>query len=349
MIRTPILLILVAFSSFSSCHYRTASEPTETSKAVKEEQISLGGIIAEQLANLSPIDSSLANRETLFAGSLQQIKKLSEEIKLKKPGKEAENTLRRAWTEQQEKITGQLENLSTEDARNWIALNDSLLKYSGEVVYADELERMAYNIAVPEIMTESMIKSFCYTKLYDRIYINFLGSSAMEYEHTTGGKVRIIQDTNYPFDGSIVLKMELQDTRYLDVFVRVPHWADRASVTVKGVKYNVVPGTYTEIAKKWKNGDEVEIVLGMRPDTVSNGQGHFAFTYGPLLLAYSDMQNDSLFFSGTDPVKYLRYVSPPGKMPTFTFSGIPQKTLVLQPYFSEEQEGSTRTAWIKTL
>ncbi|MCW0481406.1 beta-L-arabinofuranosidase domain-containing protein [Gaoshiqia sediminis] len=349
MIRTPILLTLVAFSLFSSCRYRTAPEPTETSKALKDEQIALGGIIAEQLTDYSLINSSLANREAVFAESLQHLRALSEEMKYEKTGEEAENEFRRAWTKQQEKITRQLENLSIDDARNWIALNDSLLKYSGEVVYADELERMAYNIAVPEIMTESMIKSFCYTNLYDRIYVNFFSSSYMEYEHTTGGKVRIIQDTNYPFDGSIVLKIELQDTRYLDLFVRIPHWADRASVTVKGVKYNVIPGTYTEIAKKWKNGDEMEIVLGMRPDTVSNGQGNFAFTYGPLLLAYSDMQNDSLVFSGTDPVKYLRYVSPPGKMPTFTFSGIPQKTLVLQPYFSEEQEGRTRTAWIKTL
>jgi hypothetical protein len=141
--------------------------------------------------------------------------------------------------------------------------------------------------------------------------------------------------------------MELQDKRYLDFYVRIPEWANKASVTVKGVKYNVIPGQFTEIAKKWKNGDEIEIIIGLRPVVTERANPKaFALTYGPLFLSYLESANVPLSFDDDDPIKYLQFVSPPDKMPTFTFSGIRDTSLVLQPLFAETPDGLNRSIWI---
>ncbi len=179
---------------------------------------------------------------------------------------------------------------------------------------------MVYNAPVPEVVTGKMVKSFCYTRLYDRIYVNLFGSSEVEYEHTTGGRVRILQDTGYPFDGRIVLKVELQESRYLDLFIRIPQWSKQNSVEVKGVRYNTVAGAYTEVARKWKDGDQAEVVLGLRPEVIREKQGSVAFRYGPLILSYLPSDQEEIFFRGTDPIRYLELVSPAGEMPTFTLT-----------------------------
>jgi DUF1680 family protein len=116
---------------------------------------------------------------------------------------------------------------------------------------------------------------------------------------------------------------------------------------MKGVMYNSHPGNYAEVARKWKNGDVVEIVLGLRPDTIREGRS-MAFTYGPMMLAYSVKADSMAPFRDTDPFRHLRLVSPIGEMPTFTFSGIPNETLVLQPFFARRDSGQNKTAWIKT-
>ncbi|WP_423128868.1 hypothetical protein [Gaoshiqia sp. Z1-71] len=347
MKRDLFLLVFVLISLFSSCRYRTAPDQVGVSKAVASGQISLGGIIAEQLVEEHPENHNNETREHNLAQATNKLIIKTEELKNRNRTIKTENLIR-DWETLQETITDRFEQLTAEDIRLWVAWNDSLLKYTGQVWFADELERMFYNAPIPDVITEEQVKSVCYTRLYDRIYVNIYGSSAIEYEHTTGGKIRMIQDTKYPYDGSIRLRFEMQDTRYLDLFIRIPEWADRASVTVKGVKYNVIAGQFTEVAKKWKNGDEVEIILGMRPNVIRSMGNKLAFTYGPLFLTYVKPFHELPVFPESDPIRHLQFVSPPGTIPTFTFSGIPREALALQPYFAERDSAEVRTAWIKT-
>lgn len=339
----PAFIFLISLFVFSSCHYRTAEVSVNTSNSFSPEQISLGGVIGEELIGRGILNASDDSFQPIFAVRITQLLNRLEE--LKQVDKPLNENYKEEWEKLKQDILNQFEDLTVEDTKSWMSLNDSLLKYSGEVVFADELEKIIFNSKIPETINEKEIKSVFYTNLYDRVYLNIYGSSTVEYEHTTGGKVRIIQDTQYPYNGSIILKVELQDTRYLDLYIRIPEWADMSSVTVKGVKYTVNAGQYTEVAKKWENGDEVEIILGMRPVAVKNESGEFAFQYGSLLLEYEKLPGNNVSFTDSDPYKYLQYVSPPGENPTFTFSGLAGKTIVLQSQFSEG-EHMERTPWI---
>lgn len=142
----------------------------------------------------------------------------------------------------------------------WAELNKSLLKFSGEVRFGDALERLLYEPKVP-VLSEKFLKSVIYTHLDDQIFVNLIGSSSLNHYHTTGGTIKLIQVTDFPEGNEITLKCECDDTRFLDVFIRIPSWAVNPTVTHGNVKYVARAGEYCEISRKWKNGDEFKIVL----------------------------------------------------------------------------------------
>ncbi|WP_163712795.1 glycoside hydrolase family protein [Mangrovibacterium lignilyticum] len=339
------LLTLLLLSFLAACKYRTAPEQAGSSDTIPQSEISLGGVLAEKTNGLMPLDSANSARQPIaIEGILNLQEKVGQMVQQRDPT--ISDSLLGEWETMRGDVALNFENLADADLQKWTELNDSLLKYTGLVCFADELEKVFFNSQSPGVVTEDAVKSVSYTRRYDRIYVNIYNNSTLDFEHTTGGKIRLIQDTSYPNDGRITFRVEIEDTRYMDLYVRIPEWSKISAVTVKGVKYPVHPGQYTEIAKKWKNGDEVEVILGLRPEVVENEQGQFAFTYGPLFLTYIKDSTLVSGFADTDPIKYLQFVSPPGKMPTFTFSGIIDHTLVLQPFYAEKENGTSRTVWI---
>ncbi len=150
--------------------------------------------------------------------------------------------------------------LFPEAVSKWAELNVSLVKLSGEVRFGDAFEKLVYG---PEniFISEKLLKSVIYTHVFDQIFVNVIGSSSMDYQHTTGGKVRIIQETNYPDANEMILKSECSDLRYMDVFIRIPSWAINPTVTHGNVKYVARPGEYCQITRKWKTGDEIRVML----------------------------------------------------------------------------------------
>ena len=73
--------------------------------------------------------------------------------------------------------------------------------------------------------------------------------------------------------------------------IRYPGWAKEGelAINVNGnkTKYNKTPNGYAEVSRKWKKGDEVEIVLPIEVgvEQLHDESSNFAFTYGPIVLA----------------------------------------------------------------
>lgn len=151
-------------------------------------------------------------------------------------------------------------NLSSENAIKWARLNADLLKFSGEVQFGDAIEVLLYGNPGYQI-PDSLLKSIIYTHVFDDIYINVFGSSSMVYQHTTGGAVKLIQDTNYPRGNEMILKIETNDVRLLNIYIRIPSWAVNPKVSYGNIKYVAYPGQYTEVSKKWSKGDEITVSL----------------------------------------------------------------------------------------
>ncbi|MBC8006379.1 MAG: glycoside hydrolase family 127 protein [Verrucomicrobia bacterium] len=150
--------------------------------------------------------------------------------------------------------------LSTDEADKWARLNVELLKITGKARFGDALEYLLY--ANPEYtFPEMLLKSVIYTHVFDDIHINVIGSSSMEYQHTTGGTVRLVQETNYPQGSEMILMCETGDVRFMNIYIRIPAWAVNPVVAYGNVKYVAIPGEYCQISKKWRTGDEITVSL----------------------------------------------------------------------------------------
>lgn len=139
---------------------------------------------------------------------------------------------------------------------SWIEINGLLLELTGKEKYAKELEKVSLN----EAMT-TYIEPFVITKSVDHIFVNLFEPAEISYQHSLGGQVIFRQETSYPESGSVRLHFEMTERRYIELSIRIPEWAEGTRVEVKGVKYFTKPGSYCLIAKKWKDGDLVEIEL----------------------------------------------------------------------------------------
>ena len=103
--------------------------------------------------------------------------------------------------------------------------------------------------------------------------------------------VTLRQETRFPDEAGTRLTIQAKSPARFTLNVRVPYWADAASVTVNGKpfqpKQKLAPSSYAKIDRTWKNGDRVEVKLPMRLhlQTVPDDPTLAAIMYGPVVLA----------------------------------------------------------------
>ncbi len=348
MNKLNLFQVFIVSVLFISCSNSEKEFPLYKMNGSPSEQVSIGGILGEYFYS-GDLDTIYSSEENLNNKETDKLKKLTDlaELYANTGNEEYLNSCEAAWDSIRENHFDK-----NRWSGNWIKFNAILLKLTADSKYGDEMEKAIYNSFLgnlqkynSDFLSEEVASVF-YTRYLDQVYVNVFGNSSMEYYHTTGGSVRIIQDTKYPYDGFVKLKFETDDKRYVDLHIRIPEWAEKASVTVGGVKYKAVPGKYARVTKKWKTGDVVEIILPMRP-FIKKGKGSdtdsFRLQYGVLNMASSLCANNQFTRSESDPYKHLKFVSPPGEVPTFTYSGYQDTTIVIQPYFFINEADSCRT------
>lgn len=100
--------------------------------------------------------------------------------------------------------------------------------------------------------------------------------------------------TDYPWDGRIRLVVQQAPAGEASLSLRVPSWADGASVTVGGARRQASPG-YCELTRSWSAGEEVLLELPLEPAPVSADpridaiRGCIAWERGPLVYAFEQI------------------------------------------------------------
>jgi DUF1680 family protein len=104
-----------------------------------------------------------------------------------------------------------------------------------------------------------------------------------------GSPVRLVQKTDYPWDGKIVVTAEKSPDRDLALRLRVPGWVSGVAVRVNGqpVEADWRPGSYVTLKRRWSPGDRVELDLPMEVTMVESHplveetRNHAAILRGP--------------------------------------------------------------------
>ena len=103
-----------------------------------------------------------------------------------------------------------------------------------------------------------------------------------------GTSVKLIEDTNYPFEEQVRFTIQTNGTVRFPLYLRIPVWADNATVSIDGgSSINAVAGRYMRIERTWQDGDQVILNL---PMTISSqlwtqNKGSVSVNYGPLTLS----------------------------------------------------------------
>ncbi|WP_372633064.1 glycoside hydrolase family 127 protein [Cohnella sp.] len=120
-------------------------------------------------------------------------------------------------------------------------------------------------------------------------------------EQTIGDRsVRLTQQTNYPWDGHIQIKVETEEAAEFTIALRVPGWCKGAQLKVNGEEIDVsshLHKGYVKISRTWVNGDEIEMVLPMAVEKVRShprvraNAGKLALQRGPIVYCLEEADN----------------------------------------------------------
>jgi DUF1680 family protein len=141
------------------------------------------------------------------------------------------------------------------------------------------------------LRTEVELHGYLYSTSDEGIWVHHYGGSAFEGALPDGRRFRIVQATDYPWDGTVNVTVESAPADEFALMLRVPGWARGATLTVNGVAADVdaVPGDYVRIERAWTDGDTVELTLPMdvrlmqAHPRVEQTRGHVAVMRGPLV------------------------------------------------------------------
>jgi uncharacterized protein len=179
----------------------------------------------------------------------------------------------------------------------WIQLNRALLGILGDAAFAQEMERSAYNDLIGAQAPDG--EDWCYYSFpngrrihttYWRcckssgamaleelpsitygvtaaggIAVNLLGPSEAELDLPSAGRVTVRQETDYPFGGDLVLTIDPEEAARFAVEVRIPDWAEGATISVGGeAAAPAAAGRYARLTRRWQRGDRITLGLPIR-------------------------------------------------------------------------------------
>jgi hypothetical protein len=112
-------------------------------------------------------------------------------------------------------------------------------------------------------------QNYAYSLSQDALWVHLYGANELETEWIDGGKIKLRQQTDYPWDGTIKFEIESAPARPIAIRLRIPGWSGRSgnALTVNGnpEEGSLRPGTYFEVRRTWRSGDTIELKLMMTP------------------------------------------------------------------------------------
>jgi hypothetical protein len=116
-----------------------------------------------------------------------------------------------------------------------------------------------------------------------------------------GAQVQISEETSYPFDDLVQLRVSVNSPVTFPLSVRIPAWCSNAVVTVNGQSCSgVAAGSFLRIQRTWTNSDLVSISLPMPVQAQTGPSRSVAVSRGPLV--YSLQVGEKWTVRTTDPL-----------------------------------------------
>jgi len=160
------------------------------------------------------------------------------------------------------------------------------------------------------------VPGYVYATGENSIYINLFAAGDAEFT-IDGNKMKINQETRYPWDGKVKVTIEEAAGTKFPLWIRIPGWAqnkpvpselyhfvnhnaEKYTITVNGKSVSpVLRKGYVEMKRSWKKGDVIELELPMpvrkvaANEKVENDRGKVVFQRGPVVYCFEDKDNNN--------------------------------------------------------
>ncbi len=152
-----------------------------------------------------------------------------------------------------------------------------------------------------------------------------------------GQQVQITEDTSYPFEEQVRLRVSVSSSVTFPLVLRIPSWCSNATIIVNGnPQSDVKSGTFHRIARTWVNGDQVVVNLPMPIQTQTGPSRAVAISRGPIVYSLKIGEDwkirtpdpmkfgfDELEVRPTTPWNYALQLNPDDVATSFTISNRP--------------------------
>ena len=161
--------------------------------------------------------------------------------------------------------------------------------------------------------TMLMLPTWMYATSPDGIYVNLFAGSTVDVENVAGTNVQMVQETNYPWDGKVSIKVNPKQAKNFAIHIRAPNRSVSeiysstpssdgiVSISVNGSPIEPkIENGYVVITRNWKAGDKIEFELPMKPqrvkasEQVAADRGLVALKYGPLVYNFEAADNSQM-------------------------------------------------------
>jgi hypothetical protein len=164
--------------------------------------------------------------------------------------------------------------------------------FNGKRVYSNHIWPCCSG-TLPQIAADYRISA--YFRDGSDVYVNLYLPSTLQW--TIDGKsASLTQTTGYPMDEAVRLKLKLDRSAKFALSLRIPAWAEDASVSINGkpLAGAVAAGSFLRLERKWRDGDEIALTVPMSLRLEAIGPRHaeiVALMNGPVVLfALGDSQ-----------------------------------------------------------
>lgn len=206
-----------------------------------------------------------------------------------------------------------------------ISLDGKKFLYTNPLAYSDALpfqqrwskDRVEYislsNCCPPNVVrTIAEVSNYAYSISDKGLWVNLYGGNHLSTRLVNGGVVKLLQETAYPWDGTISLGLQEAPAKAFSILLRIPGWCKDPVLLVNGkrTQTKLVPGSYAEINRQWQKGDRLELQLPMPAmlmeanPLVEETRNRVAVKRGPVVycLESVDLPKDRFLSSITLPI-----------------------------------------------
>lgn len=156
------------------------------------------------------------------------------------------------------------------------------------------------------------LQQYLYAFDGETVWVNLFADSEASLPAPGGGRLRLRQQTDYPWDGAVRLTVGLDRPADLQLKIRWPGWCADMSVAVNGqaVTKGAARDGYVEVSRTWQDGDAVTIEMAMparleqsHPKNTAN-YAKLVIARGPLVYCLEGHDNPDVdLFAVTLPAK----------------------------------------------